>query len=206
MGIVTGLVGTLFGELASLLSSLFGTLFGQLTAIVGALLSFLWSQIAVVVGLLLSLLWGVLVFAGLFGAAILLRVLGVDDVYGTLFRRLDDEDGTDDEQVIPDISHEEVTDEAGRFSGSAFTTATGMTPEEFVHLFVKSNGGRVRQSTLNTCLPWSKSTVSRHLDSLEKDGELRRVQIGRQNVVCTPEEVPDVDPDASTARATGQSD
>lgn len=66
-----------------------------------------------------------------------------------------------------------------------------MTPAEFVCLFAQTNGGRVKQQTLNTCLPWSKSTVICFLDTLKRDEAIERVTIGRENIVCTPESTPD---------------
>lgn len=138
-------------------------------------------------GWFVGLLGGWAVVSALMGAAVVLNVLGSEDVYTTLSRVVDRTD-TDDRasvEAVREMSSEVMTDDAGRFSPDAFERATGMTPAEFVHLFLKSKGGRVKQRTLTACLPWSRATVSRLLDDLEREGSVERVEVGRENVVCT---------------------
>lgn len=175
---VSGLIGYVVEWLVALLSGLFGSVWGWLVAILGGLL---------------GIVWGWVIFAFLFAAAAVLNVLGVGDVYAVINRNVDGDDRsrTDPEETVRHVSPESVTDEHGRFSSAAFEKVTGMSPAEFVHLFVQSNGGRVKQKTLNTCLPWSGSTVTRILDTLEEDGVIVRITVGRQNIVCTPDAVPD---------------
>lgn len=143
------------------------------------------------VGTLVGVLWGWVLVFGLFVAATLLNVFGVEDVHAVLLRRVRDDGGGSTVETIPDVPTAEITDSRGRFSSAAFERVTGLTPSEFIHLFVQSNGGRVKQQTLTTCLPWSNATVSHLLDALEDDELIERVSTGRENVVCLPEAVPD---------------
>lgn len=186
MGFITGVI-TLLGFLWSLV--LLGLeLFVSVAATVAGVVvpATLAAGVASVVA--------VVVAVGLFGSAVVLNLGGVDDVYGTLNGRLfDDADQREPSQpeTIPDVSPEVVTDDADRFSKSAFQSATGLTPPEFIHLFIRTNGGRVRQTTVYRCLPWSKSTACRYLDELEAEGKVTRVAVGGRNVVCTAESAPD---------------
>lgn len=158
------------------------------------ILGSLWEATVAALAAVFNYLVGAAVFLSLLLGAIWLRILGVEDTYARLggTRGPTDTSSTDPMERALDVSPEAVTDETGSFSRRAFVEATGMSPAEFVHLYVERNGGRVRQKTLNTCLPWSKSTVSRILDTLEGDEAVVRVEVGRQNLVCTPDSVPDI--------------
>lgn len=181
MGVLTEVIRVvvhLWQLLLGLVISLFSVLVGYLPAPVAVLLA---SLPAFLVGVLL------------FGVATALNARGVADVHATIYRALYErgrDSGKVPEVSLPEPDPEEVTDDQGRFSSSAFQTATGLTPHEFVHLFVTANGGRVYQTTLNRYLPWSKATVSRYLDELEAEEVVVRVTIRGRNVVCLPEDVP----------------
>lgn len=192
MSVLGRLFGGMIGVLWQLITGLFGGLWGLAVGLLEGLLGSLWSVGVGLVASLLSLLSDVVIALGILVAAVGLRLLGVDDVYGALHRPAERTESASTVTVesIPDLPPAAVTDDAGHFSQSAFTRVTGVTPAEFIHLFVIHNGGRVRQSTLNTCLPWAKSTVSRYLDALEAEGVVTRVSAGGQNIVCTPEAAP----------------
>lgn len=169
-------------------------------------------------------MWGLLLVAGLGVAALLLRLAGVDDVYGALRRRTGDGPGGDaigdatpgggpDAGELPDVSETAVTDRRGHFSASLFHLATGLEVTEFVVLFVERNGGRVPQGALCRSLPWSTATVTRYLDQLEDEGVVERVAVGNRNVVCLPGAAPEesggAGPEADSADAnenTGERD
>lgn len=165
--------------------------------VVGVLLWLLrsvWGVVVLVLSPLVGVVVGWLVFLGLVLLAIAVNVVS-DDVHATLDRWIGDPSGDDggDDPLAPvrEAATEAFTDASGRFSPDSFERVTGLTPAEFLHLYVRSRGGRVRQGQLNSSLPWSKSTVSRLLDGLEEEGHLERVEVGRQNLVCEPHHVPD---------------
>jgi Fic family protein len=140
----------------------------------------------------LKTVWGLAIVGALLVAATAINLAGGTDVYETLSRRLSSEsESSTDDLDLRAIDATQVTDDAGRFSASALERVTGLSPVEFILLFVQANGGRVRQTTINRALPWSKSTVSRYLDLLESEGALVRLDGGRGNVVCLPDQVPD---------------
>ena len=53
---------------------------------------------------------------------------------------------------------------------------------------------------------WSKSTVSRYLDSLESSGLVERVWVGRRKLVGVPGELPDPVPTSGGSPAGPASD
>jgi hypothetical protein len=177
--------------------------FGLFSWAASVLLSGVTLLLTTLAGLLLSTAGAGLVVGGLFVTAIALNLSGVDDVYETLGSSLLEDlaptgDRVDDEpsepaDALPEVDDDAVTDSAGRFSKSAFQAATGLTPPEFIHLFVRCRGGRIQQSTLYRCLPWSKSTAVRYLQQLEQTGQIVRIKVNGQNVVCTPEQAPALD-------------
>lgn len=66
----------------------------------------------------------------------------------------------------------------------------GFRPPEFLVWLVEEDGGRMWQVDLVETTGWSKSAMSRSLCSLESDGTLERVQVGRRKLVCVPGELP----------------
>lgn len=196
MVLVGGVIAVLWEFTASMIAGVSSVLWKWVASIESLLVlvvSSLWGWILTILGGLVGVLWGGLLVISLFGAAVVLNAVGVDDVYGVLHRTIDSDDPSaqDHVEAVRNISAEAITDDRGRFSSAAFVKVTGMTPAEFVHLLVKTNGGRIKQQTLNTCLPWSNATVSHLLDTLERDGVIERVRSGRENVVCTPEAIPE---------------
>jgi hypothetical protein len=66
----------------------------------------------------------------------------------------------------------------------------GLQPHEFLAWLVRSSGGRMWQADVVDTTGWSKSTVSRYLDTLESNDVVERVRIGRRKLVGVPEEMP----------------
>lgn len=64
----------------------------------------------------------------------------------------------------------------------------GLEPREFVRRLVEEEGGSVRQQAFTDYTDWSEATVSRVLSDLEDEGLIARVEVGREKVVCLPEE------------------
>jgi hypothetical protein len=62
-----------------------------------------------------------------------------------------------------------------------------LSPEQHVMHLLETNGGRMKQSQFVEETGWSKAKVSRKLSRLEEDGEVKRVRIGRENVVTYPD-------------------
>lgn len=88
------------------------------------------------------------------------------------------------------------SDPFSAFSGESLNKAellqeVGMTPQEFLLGGLAANGGRLRQQEIVEYSGWSASTVSRTLSTMEADGRIARVKIGRQKIVCLPETAPE---------------
>ncbi len=61
-----------------------------------------------------------------------------------------------------------------------------VTDREQVRTLVKENGGRMKQSQIVDSVDWSKAKVSRLLAELEDDGQITKLRLGRENLVCLP--------------------
>lgn len=59
-----------------------------------------------------------------------------------------------------------------------------MTDQEKVRQLISDNGGRMRQSEIVDAVDWSKAKVSRLLADLEEDGQVTKLRLGRENLVC----------------------
>lgn len=74
-------------------------------------------------------------------------------------------------------------------SRSDIPVVTGLTAEEYVRRGLERHGGRLRQQEIVKYTGWSEATVSRTLSAMEDDGQITRVRLGRENVVCLPDDV-----------------
>ena len=90
-------------------------------------------------------------------------------------------------------SFQEVLD-GERVSRGEVGVELGLQPHEFLAWLVRYSGGRAWQTELVETTGWSKSTVSRYLDSLESNGVVERVRIGRRKLVGVPGRMPDAVP------------
>ncbi|MEY7850833.1 helix-turn-helix transcriptional regulator [Natrarchaeobius sp. A-rgal3] len=65
-----------------------------------------------------------------------------------------------------------------------------VTDQERVQQLVSENGGRMKQSKIVDSVDWSKAKVSRLLAELEEDGQITKLRLGRENLVCLPDHEP----------------
>lgn len=63
--------------------------------------------------------------------------------------------------------------------------------ERFVVTLLEEHDGRVRQSRIVEASDWSKSKVSRLLSTMETEGHVEKVTVGRENVIALPGEEPE---------------
>nr|WP_224829287.1 helix-turn-helix domain-containing protein [Saliphagus sp. LR7] len=61
-----------------------------------------------------------------------------------------------------------------------------VTDRERVRRLLVDHGGRMRQSEIVDSVEWSKAKVSRLLADLEADGEITKLRLGRENLICLP--------------------
>ncbi|WP_232688291.1 helix-turn-helix transcriptional regulator [Halobacterium zhouii] len=66
-----------------------------------------------------------------------------------------------------------------------------LTDTDRVQRFVEAAGGNCRQQDIVQETGWSKSKVSRLLSQMEDDDEIRKISLGRENVIVLPGEEPD---------------
>ncbi len=65
-------------------------------------------------------------------------------------------------------------------------TTEFVTDRERVRTLINENGGRMKQSQIVDSVDWSKAKVSRLLAELEDDGQITKLRLGRENLVCLP--------------------
>jgi hypothetical protein len=76
--------------------------------------------------------------------------------------------------------------------GEAVTVAPEpMTNEDRIRQMLDANEGRIRQADIVEQTDWSKSKVSRLLSKMESDGEIRKISIGRENLIARPGDEPE---------------
>lgn len=64
--------------------------------------------------------------------------------------------------------------------------------EAVVEQLLEENDGQLRQSEIVESTEWSKAKVSRLLCEKESDGDIVKIQIGRENLVCLDGEQPEI--------------
>jgi len=68
--------------------------------------------------------------------------------------------------------------------GPSQTLEPPIRDEQRVTQLLSTHDGRLKQSQIVEATDWSKSKVSRLLSSMEDDGEITRIRLGRENLVC----------------------
>lgn len=63
-----------------------------------------------------------------------------------------------------------------------------LTNEEYITQMLKHNGGRMKQHQIVDQSDWSKAKVSRVLTELAEDGHIRKIKVGRENIIEIPEQ------------------
>jgi uncharacterized membrane protein len=88
---------------------------------------------------------------------------------------------------------------SGTSAGEAAANGAPRSKEDEVFQVIKEHGGQMRQADLVDETEWSKATVSRLLSTLEDDGRVEKIRVGRGNVVRLTE---GADEDANLAGTT----
>ncbi|WP_254546204.1 helix-turn-helix transcriptional regulator [Halomarina pelagica] len=82
----------------------------------------------------------------------------------------------------------EVTDGDG---GGPESVPEPLTNEDRIMRLLDESGGRLRQADIVDNTDWSKSKVSRLLSRMEENGEIRKISIGRENLIARPGDEPE---------------
>ncbi|MFC7156328.1 helix-turn-helix domain-containing protein [Halomarina halobia] len=84
-----------------------------------------------------------------------------------------------------------ATAEAADGAGEAEAVPEPLTNEDRIMRLLDENGGRLRQADIVDNTDWSKSKVSRLLSRMEENGEVRKISIGRENLIARPGDEPE---------------
>ena len=100
-----------------------------------------------------------------------------------------------DEGVDPDLLGRDLADRDSdeRTAADVIEAAEVelVSDAELVQRMLRAESGRMRQSEIVDATGWSKAKVSRRLSAMADEGELTKVQIGRENLICLEDAVPD---------------
>jgi len=131
--------------------------------------------------------------------------VGVSTV--VLRRRRKDGDGDDPRSQLAARAPQSTLNDAltGGGNGDAPTTEGARAPElltdeDRVRHLLDRSGGRMRQSAIVEETGWSKAKVSRLLSTMDDDGAIEKLSLGRENVISLDREWIDArtSPDADT--------
>jgi len=76
-------------------------------------------------------------------------------------------------------------------SGDAESEST-LSDEERILQMLDENDGRLWQRDIHEQTEWSKSKVSRLLSTMEGNGKVRKIAIGRENIITLPGAEPEL--------------
>ncbi|GAA0241252.1 helix-turn-helix transcriptional regulator [Haladaptatus pallidirubidus] len=100
-----------------------------------------------------------------------------------LFSRNKDDIAVEQEaELKPNVSDETTKTESQEPVGELVDEEM-LTDEERIRSILIEYGGRMKQVDITAETSWSKSTVSRKLSKMEENNEIKRVQVGRGNLV-----------------------
>jgi hypothetical protein len=66
------------------------------------------------------------------------------------------------------------------------------TDEARVNHLLEQQNGRMKQSAIVEETEWSKSKVSRVVSRMAEDGDVRKIGLGRENLICLPGQEPEI--------------
>ena len=78
--------------------------------------------------------------------------------------------------------------EAESDNGDEAIDAELLSDEERVERLLEENGGRMKQANIVKETNWSNAKVSQLLSSMEEEGQINKLRIGRENLISFPDE------------------
>jgi hypothetical protein len=66
-----------------------------------------------------------------------------------------------------------------------------VTDAERTLRMLEAEGGQMKQSEIVDSTSWSKAKVSRLLSRMDDEGDVVKVSLGRENLICLPEQTPE---------------
>ena len=92
-----------------------------------------------------------------------------------------EEEETEEEETVttaPETAEQETNE----------TDVELLSDEERVERLIEQNGGRMKQANIVKETDWSNAKVSQLLSSMEEEGRIDKLRIGRENLISFPEE------------------
>ena len=107
------------------------------------------------------------------------------------------EEGSEDESELAEADETTDAGETTDTDGTAGVDETAdedetdvelLSDEERVERLIEQNGGRMKQAHIVKETDWSNAKVSQLLSSMEEEGRIDKLRIGRENLISFPEE------------------
>ncbi|MCL7417716.1 MAG: hypothetical protein M8354_07750 [Halalkalicoccus sp.] len=111
--------------------------------------------------------------------------IGGDRGWATILTPASDRSSSEPPAVSPDPDPTDSEDEPDPFAG---VDEDLLSDEERVLRLLGANDGRMKQATIVVETDWSNAKVSQLLSSMEEDGEIEKLRIGRENLITLAEE------------------
>ncbi|MFC6731012.1 MarR family transcriptional regulator [Haladaptatus sp. DYSN1] len=106
----------------------------------------------------------------------------------------------DDAAQATTHSAEPVTEPSADEPSTDKPADTIYSDEAFIEHLLSASDGRLNQAAIVSQTDWSKSKVSRLLSAMADDGDVVKIQLGRENLICLPGAEPAI------VRSTGRDD
>jgi len=103
------------------------------------------------------------------------------------------EAGANEESVDETGSDESISDDQSEDAGDEPVDVELLSDEERVERLLEANGGRMKQANIVTETGWSNAKVSQLLSSMDDDGRIEKLRIGRENLISFPDDESDDD-------------
>jgi len=114
---------------------------------------------------------------------------GDDDAGGSL--AAGDDQGTTAGDDLEQVAAGAGAAGAAASAGGEETDAPLLSDEERVLALLQDHDGRMKQAEIVDATGWSNAKVSQLLSGMAEDGKIRKLRIGRENLITLPEEAPE---------------
>ncbi|MFB6205267.1 MAG: helix-turn-helix transcriptional regulator, partial [Haloglomus sp.] len=111
-----------------------------------------------------------------------------DDADDSSGAAADDADDTDAPPAAETDDESPGSPPAQAESGAVEEDTALLSDEERVERLLERNGGRMKQANIVSETGWSNAKVSQLLSSMDEDGRIDKLRIGRENLISLPDE------------------
>jgi uncharacterized membrane protein len=133
---------------------------------------------------------GLALGVGLLAAIVVIVLLATnrERIEAIVIEEPDDEADEAESEPGAEVTEVEEEDEADESEVDDDIDVELLSDEERVERLLEENGGRMKQANIVKETDWSNAKVSQLLSSMEEQGRIDKLRIGRENLISFPEE------------------